>query len=503
MLYNLDWLAEGQKFPPDSELPRITTYIANEGFFNNEHWNAKNGSLYYEYVKRITRVIGNASDFICFPVLFNYQRLLALKTADLVCGEYPLITGKNAQDNENLKDTREELEFDTKAYATVIDLCRFGDTVWRMYKANELENKYTFTIWDIKDWFPIVSQDGTLTTTQHVLAWIETRGVKGVETYILHVQIHRDGEFESRNYNVSAPTITNGLYYSSRLIGKMIGFPTFTPTGLKGNAVIHIRNMAVSNTVYGFDDFTPVDSIIAELMTRIAQISKILDKHADPSMTGPPTMLKKNKETGELYFEAGDFYGANAGEQEPKYLVWDGALDASFKQVELLFNQLYILSEMGSALLGAGGSESGQAISGTAMRFKMTNPLAKARRISNLLTLPVKFLFSICAGLEKKNISIVWQDGLPDDPKETIELAKSATGELQIMPVNVAIEEILKRTPEEAQLWIDAIKEVKLKQIEELQKRSEAQQPQTPVNKKTSATGVNNFSRRAIKPDDK
>ena len=49
-----------------------------------------------------------------------------------------------------------------------------------------------------------------------------------------------------------------------------------------------------SDRVYGIDDYTDLDSIVSEIEVRISQISKILDKHAEPSMQGPETALQLN-----------------------------------------------------------------------------------------------------------------------------------------------------------------------------------------------------------------
>ena len=121
-----------------------------------------------------------------------------------------------------------------------------------------------------------------------------------------------------------------------------------------------------------------------------------------------------------------------------------------------------MLSELGEALLGSMGASNGQAISGTAMRFKLTNPLSKARRVSNTLTLPTKRLLESLSELgysrlDATSLSITWKDGLPDDPRETIEIAKLATGVNQVMPLEDAIIEYLGKTPETAAKWIKQI----------------------------------------------
>ena len=162
-----------------------------------------------------------------------------------------------------------------------------------------------------------------------------------------------------------------------------------------------------------------------------------------------------------------------------------------------MINQLYILSEMGAALLG-GQDGSSQAISGTAMRFKMVNPLAKARRIANALTRPVRQLFAgLSKQLQYENISVLWSDGLPDDPRENIENAKLASGAAQMMPLEKAIMEYFNRSNDEAKQWIQMIlAERELLQPDAVEDPNHpGPQDGTGVNSsaKGSVTGLNNF----------
>ena len=94
----------------------------------------------------------------------------------------------------------------------------------------------------------------------------------------------------------------------------------------------------------------------------------------------------------------------------------------------------------------------------------MVNPLAKARRISNSLTNPVRRLLSALAeDVEFAGVSVYWSDGLPDDPRENIENAKLATGKEQMMPLRVAIREFFSRSDKEADEWLKALEEDRLK----------------------------------------
>ena len=462
MLYNLKWLDPGSYFPPAGELPRLTRYLQNASLFNGDHFGdpmlrTRDGvevlpvDVFMKCSEKISKVIGNFEEVISFPTLLNYQRLMSLKMADLVCGEYPTISGVSSEDNAAIKQARDYTDFDGKLYSTVLDISRYGDSIWRLYY-DDSESRDTFTCWTPTQWFPVVAQDGTNSIKQHCLVWREDKNADSDNPdWRLHVQIHGTavdeiGYYEKREYQMNKDGHTIKKLLSS----------TKVPTGLDRCAVFHLKAYAVTGSVYGYDDYMNIDSIMAEIMARVGQISAILDKHADPNITGPVSMLQLNEQTGEYYLKTGKFFAVSPGEEQPKYMTWDGQLTSAFKQLEFLINQLYILSEMGAALLG-GQDGSGTAISGTAMRFKMVNPLAKARRIANSMTRSVRYLFSSLSNVPVENISVFWSDGLPDDPRENIENCKLATGETKMMPLETAIMEFFGRSNEEALNWIDKI----------------------------------------------
>lgn len=519
MLYSLEWLEQSKSFPPDAEKARIQRYKENASLFDGDHFDIsvarhRDGfcpempsmAVYSECVRRITRVIGNFEDIISFPVLLNYQRLLTIKTADLVCGEFPTISGSNEQENSKLKDAKDRTDLPSKLYSAVIDISRYGDAVQRVYK--DTDGQFNVVYWDPCEWYPVVSQDGTLTILYHCLCWLVNiePDERKAPIFKLHVQIHGTqpdevGYYIHRVYSMHSQMSTIGELESEEKV----------PTGLKVCAVRHLSSFKVTNSLYGYDDYMPIDSILSEIMARIGQISVILDKHADPNITGPVSMLSRNEETGEFYLKTGKFFAVSPGEEQPKYMTWEGQLSSAFKQLEILINQLYILSEMGSALLGdsSGGN---QAVSGTAMRFKMAGPLAKARRITNGLNLPLRELLSqLAPQVPIENISVAWRDGLPNDPREQVEIAKLATGATKMMPLSQAIMEYFGKSEEEALLWLEQIEEETLRNAL-IQQESFATStansggegdPNKPgpqdgtgvnPNKKGSQTGMNSFS---------
>jgi hypothetical protein len=112
-----------------------------------------------------------------------------------------------------------------------------------------------------------------------------------------------------------------------------------------------------------------------------------------------------------------------------QYITWDAQLEANFKQIELLLNQLYVLSEMGATLLGGEDKGSSNA-SGRALKFKMISPLAKVKRITMMIDPVIKNTIKLISQLGGQNVNnltdekivIKWQDGLPNDALEEAEI---------------------------------------------------------------------------------
>ncbi|SFM37773.1 phage portal protein, partial [Pelosinus propionicus] len=210
-------------------------------------------------------------------------------------------------------------------------------------------------------------------------------------------------------------------------IGQMISSTTYK-TGLSDFAIVQLPNVQASGNIHGRDDYTPIDPIIMELISRVGQIAKILDKHASPSMEAPDSAFQVDNDTGEYTLKAGDAFIRNSKEDaETRYITWDGNLEAAFKEFDMLLNQLYSVSEMGAAIFG--DLKGSIPPSGAALRRLMVNPLMKVGRIRNHADPVVKKIIALLSevtpsvsGLKRSDIEIQWQDGLPNDPLEEAQI---------------------------------------------------------------------------------
>ena len=424
MLTSLAFLDKGSEWPPPSEKLRMEMYNNNRKLFENEH-----AEVYREDLKRIERVIGNFAEVVSYPVIINFQKLLSLKTADLLIGDPPQITAgePDTPEQTSIFNIKLNSDLDNTAYEAAIDISRYGDGLLYI---REKDGKGIIDITQPPYWYPVVDPENVKEVQYHVIAWdyeVEERGEK--HKYV-KAFIHEKGRYEIRKLQVS--TSEHGNHIKPVIMGTVES--EFIETRLDDFAIIQIPNVITSDRVTGLDDYTDVDSIVSELLVRVGQIARILDKHAAPSVQGPQTALEKDPVTGEWKLKMGNYFPRDSKDDpEVAYITWDGELEANFKHIEKLINFLYTVSEMGSALFGDIMQNKGQIPSGSALRRLMVSPLAKVNRIRMRFDHALKKAIKLCSQLGGEgvidltdiDISINWQDGLPSDPVEEAEIMKS------------------------------------------------------------------------------
>ena len=229
--------------------------------------------------------------------------------------------------------------------------------------------------------------------------------------------------------------------------------------------LVPVHNLLTSDRVYGIDDYADLDSIISEIEVRISQISKILDKHAEPSVQGPESALERDYETGEYKLKMGNYFIRGTTEDPPvEYVTWEAQLEANFKQIEKLINILAVISEMGSAIFDT-EQKTGNAASGTALRRMMISPLAKVNRSRMRFDSAIKKAIKLASqlggeniiDLSKEKINIFWNDGLPDDPKEQAEIMGIRTGNKSTLSQFSAIQRLDSLSDKDTQKELEAI----------------------------------------------
>ena len=420
MLTNLNWLKVGEEFPPKCERERLEGYRTNRDLFECKH-----AQVYKETFERIERVIGNFEAVVSYPILLNFQKLLSLKIADLLLGEPPIIT--NTEKQKVIDDIESRSSLQNTTYQVVVDASRYGDGLFYIRKEGNLG---IIDIANPQIWFPIVSDENVRDVQNHVLAWTRPATIEGKDQTLLTARVHYKGYYDETIYLMEGGMI-------QRIITPMKRFKT----GLTDFAIVQVSNIITSDRSTGIDDYIDIDSIISELMVRLGQVSKILDKHAGPSMSGPLSALERDPVSGEWRLKTATYFPRESTDDPSvEYITWDGQLESNFTQIEKLMNLLYTISEMGSAMFGDLSSTTGQVPSGSALKRLMISPLAKVNRIRMRLDPALKKSIALCSQLGpsvllESDITIKWQDGLPGDPLEESEIIKNRTNGCQTMSV--------------------------------------------------------------------
>lgn len=431
MLTDLNFLNVGQVFPPHCERERLNKYAQNKQLFDGKH-----DEVYKQQFKRVARVIGNFDDVINYPVIINFHQLISKKIADLLFQETPQV--KCGDENSNEENTVSQLiknnELWNKCYECAIDVSRYGDGILQVY--TDLNQKGAIGVVQPEFWFPVVDIDNIKSYKYHVKAYKYNIG----DNSYLRCQIHEKGRFTDRIYKLSK-SMTD--YTIESLVEENV-----YKTGLDDFAIVHISNVATSDRITGLDDYTNIDSLMAELEVTVSNIAKILDKHADPSLQGSASALQYDSYTGEYRLKLGNYFVRN-DESDPKveYLTWDAQLSASFKHLENIINFIAIISEMGSLIFTTAGDKVANAPSGTALKKMYVSALSKVSRIRTKFDSGIKKALTLCSQLGGENIfnlsgqdiSITWQDGLPSDDKELADVIASRTANKATMSIKRAL----------------------------------------------------------------
>lgn len=419
MLNSLDFLTPGQPWPPESEIERLKLYQDNKFLFEGKHW---------KVLKHWVKLLRNDQK-ATLEIILNWYKRLTLLWADLLLGEPPAFTAGELESQEHQQITNYTgSKFLNTNYEAGIDVSRFGDGLLKI----RYDGKVIIEGQSPMNWFPVVAVNNIKEILAHVLAWsykaIDNTFLGKKEQWYLQVEIHEKGRITTRKYKLGNP--------DNCKIGTLIE-EEITETGVDDFLIVQISNLLTTDRETGMDDYSDLDSIIQEMECRVAQMSKIFDKHADPNMYGPDTALEVNPTSGETSFKGGgNYFPVGNGEAPPGYVTWDGQLDGCFRELDFLLDQLYVLSETSPAAFGQ--LKSGLAESGSALRRLMLAPLAKVNRLRLRFDPALKKVLSLASQLDALNgkgvfipeetISILWQDGLPSDEMEQASIMNIRTG---------------------------------------------------------------------------
>ena len=434
MLTDLNWLFLGSPWPIEEkdEKERLSRYRKNKLLWENKHNEVFNAEF-----ARIKPIVLNNINPVNYVTNLNYFKLSTLKVVDLILNETPTITSKDLSKQNTINTLIKNSKLVENTRKNIIDYTRFGDGLYKIYKP-DLKSAIITTI--IPDyWFKVVNPMDINQTTAHV--FIVEQIIPGERWYnqerkIITIEIHTVGQIEIQKIEI----------ISGKLM-KYVEEPIIISTLLDDFDIIQVSNTQTSDEIYGEDDFNIIEKVIKELEIELSNICKVLDTYTTPTMQGPEGIIKHNKQFGNWDLRIGNFFEVKDGKQKLEYVTFNATLEQNFKTIEILLNQLYILSEVGPVLFGA-ETENAGIQSGEALRRKLMSPLMKAARIRTCYDYAIKKALSLASQLggagitplTEEDVEIKWKDGLPSSIGELIPVLLQATGGLPIMSQEKAIQ---------------------------------------------------------------
>jgi len=400
-------LTKGQPWPPSSEVDRITRCIQNEQLFMGEHQKV--------YLALLHLFSDHTAEYNKIISIFNFHKRLSTLWADFLFGETPKASISEQPDAPEQKYLNEFLNrnrYWLLQHARQIDVSRFGQGVIEAFFDGE--TCHLQLIHPTK-YYQVGGANGI---TAHVIAWMDPP-VEGISK--LNVRIHRPGEVETRQYEVSS-------------VGKIISDAietNITSTGVDLPLVSVIENVFTSSACAA-DDYRDIDPIIKRIEARLTRVGRILDVHAEPFLVLPEFSgaFHRNEDTGKVVYDSKlKVFELPKEGMAPQYITWDGQLAAAFSEIDALMRQLYIVSETCEACFEP--AKLGAQVSGTALRLMLFVPLKKVDRLKLAADPVIRSELQLFSEFEAANgvkgaarfedVSIQWQDGLPNDFRETVQ----------------------------------------------------------------------------------
>ena len=418
VITDLNAIGEGSPWPIPSEQERMDKYFKNGLLFEGKHgqvWPDLNpfGGSRPGIDSSRTFDVGDYIDRNYVEMTIGWFKVETTTFADLLCGEpFKVVANEQATADRIIKDNSLVL----KTYDLSMDLIKNGTGIYKI----RFDKKGIIEIINPRIWYPVVSPDNSKEIIAHVLAW----SFKSGDEEFVRSEIHERGKITNKLFKVVGGKLQDiPLTTFER-------YSTIQPevsTGINEFLIVPVQNILDGSGVFGTDDYSGMCDLVKELERRLIQNSRILTKHADPSVSGPASKIDIDPYSGEaVVIGGGQYYGYNSNEPAPAYMVWDAKLEASYLQIDKIIAQLYIVSELSPAALG--DLKQGLAESGSALKRLMIRTLSKTNRLRLRLDPAIHEVLRITADLEVQgrtqgataltNIQIKWEDGLPRDESE-------------------------------------------------------------------------------------
>lgn len=455
----------GALFPPTDSLPRLAKYEKGRALYDGRH------KELYQRAQTMLADTPHAAKLKQLYIAVNLVDIIVHKPSDLMYNDYPSYeSGKDPKsvEQQRLNSIVEENDLNILGQEITTGAGFRGDSFLKTYFnyrqdfsdlpiiPNGVEMESMIEAQDPSTVFPELARGSKKRFKAMNIAYIEWVTLpNGKERPYLNVERHMAGFIQySRFLLNAAPIISmqNGIPQTQYEILEEVQTmraADVVETGVPMILVHHVPHKSHDEQWNGVSATEKIENLILAINDRLTQIDYVLLKNSDPTVYGADIEGMSEMQIG------GRYIPVRKDEVTPAYMQFSGLLDDAFKQLDLLINLVFQLSEtpqwlFGTTLGNAGGTGTSHT-DGAAIKARFMPILSKVKRMRGHLDRALRdalycaqLLENIANGkgftkYEATYPKIRWRDGIPANEKEMAEVMQIRTGARPTIDVKTAI----------------------------------------------------------------
>ncbi len=467
---------EGEFFPHPSHESRIERYKDNKRLYMGDHLGV--------FKKHRSKLSTSQKELLYVSI--NLASIISKKSADFLFGESLAVSagkGDNSKEQIALDRLTENNDMNIKNYESALSNSYRGDSFYKVRVGQEFggelppemdEYKVIIEQQNAEYVFPeTVVGDENKIRAYHVAVpqrMDDTEEPMESEWY-LHIESHYAGKVEYSKFRLFPIKVSvEGEILQWKIGYEIVSAREAYATGVSIPLVIHVPNYALDDSWRGIDDITEHRSILDEINNRISQISDILDKHADAPIAVPVGTLREDANGNVIYNVAQEKVFEIAGKDDviPQYITNKNPLiSEAFKELEMLIDLLFTVSEIPSVALGRNDSGTSGS-SGLSIKWRMNSLLSKINRKRQYYEKGLKRVYLVAqqlenaVGIDSYKVTVPklkFKTGLPKDEMEQANIMAIRTGGKATLSQKSAMAQLDDLTEEQVEAELERMEE--------------------------------------------
>lgn len=292
-----------------------------------------------------------------------------------------------------------------------IDNSRFGDALFKVAFVDGIVRIFSICP---DCWFPVFNNGNLNDLAGHILIYDIVQDGKEYK----HIEkIHR-GWIENEVWEVA----NNKLSRQVEDVG-LFGLKSVDDFSDKwdGFVLFHVKNTTESDCYYGESDYKACESIIEEIMLTVSQNSKIINRHANPKLSGSIQNTELNPQTGQRTVPNSDFIVTGPDGIKPEYITADLQAEAIKSHIDTLMQFFYILTKTPPQAYGVdlSGNMSGESLQKIFMSAISKVEDIRAVSLNNAIECVIECALAF-SGYKNVKVSLDWGEAVKLDYTELV-----------------------------------------------------------------------------------